>query len=73
MGFDVYGKARTSAEGKYLRRNAWKWPHLVQLLVDLCPEEARDTRVGSITKAMVPELSMPGISQSGLTSSAVKE
>jgi hypothetical protein len=42
MGFDVYGKAPTSAEGKYLRRNAWKWPHLVQLLLDLCPEEARE-------------------------------
>jgi hypothetical protein len=41
MGFDVCGKAPTSAEGKYFRRNVWRWPHLVQLLVDLCPEEAR--------------------------------
>ncbi|HEY4809159.1 MAG TPA: hypothetical protein VIH81_15645 [Roseiarcus sp.] len=41
MGFDIYGKAPTSAEGKYFRRNAWRWPHLVRLLVDLCPEETR--------------------------------
>jgi hypothetical protein len=40
MGYDVCGKAPTSAEGKYFRRSAWKWPHLVQLLIDLCPEEA---------------------------------
>jgi hypothetical protein len=73
MGFDVYGKAPTSAEGTYLRRNAWKWPHLVQLLVDLCPEEARGYEGWFYNEGMVPELSMPGISQSGLKSSAVKE
>jgi hypothetical protein len=41
MGFDVCGKAPTSAEGKYFTRNVSGWPYLVQLLVDLCPEEAR--------------------------------
>jgi hypothetical protein len=41
MGFDVFGRAPTSAEGKSFRRSAWEWPHLVQLLADLCPEEAR--------------------------------
>jgi hypothetical protein len=41
MGFDVYGNAPTSPEGKYFRRNAWRWGPLVQLIVDLCPEETR--------------------------------
>jgi hypothetical protein len=41
MGFDVYGDAPTSDEGKYFRRNAFNWPRLVELLVDLCPKEAR--------------------------------
>jgi hypothetical protein len=41
MGFDVCGKAPTSAEGKYFGRNVSGWPLLVQLLLDLCPEEAR--------------------------------
>jgi hypothetical protein len=41
MGFDVYGKAPTSAEGKYFRRNAWRWPPLAQLLIELCPRETR--------------------------------
>jgi hypothetical protein len=41
MGFDVYGKAPTSAEGKYFTRNMFRWPPLAQLLIELCPRETR--------------------------------
>jgi hypothetical protein len=41
MGFDVYGKAPTSTEGKYFTRNIFRWPPLAQLLIELCPRETR--------------------------------
>jgi hypothetical protein len=41
MGFDVYGKAPTSAEGKHFWRNIFRWPPLAQLLIELCPRETR--------------------------------
>ena len=41
MEFDIFGKTPTSAEGTYFRCDIWTWPHLVQLLHDLCPEEAQ--------------------------------
>lgn len=41
MGYDISGAAPTSAEGKYFRRSVWLWPPLVNLICDLCPEEAR--------------------------------
>lgn len=39
MGMDVYGKAPTTEEGKYFRRNAWGWRPLATLACTLCPKE----------------------------------
>ena len=41
MGYDIFGKSPVSVEGKYFCRSIWQWPPLVQLIVDLCPEEAQ--------------------------------
>jgi hypothetical protein len=41
MGFDLLGRAPKSWEGESFRRSIWGWPPLVQLLLDLCPEDTR--------------------------------
>jgi hypothetical protein len=41
MGMDVYGKKPTTEEGKYFRRNVWGWRPLADLILGLCPVEAR--------------------------------
>lgn len=39
MGFDLYGNAPTTKEGKYFRRNIWYWGPLADLCLSVAPKE----------------------------------
>jgi hypothetical protein len=39
MGFDVYGRNPSTAEGEYFRRNIWYWGPLADLCISVAPKE----------------------------------
>jgi hypothetical protein len=41
VGYDIEGRAPTSAEGEYFRSSVWRWRPLVELITALCPEETQ--------------------------------